>query len=260
MQNIEFHSHEQQDEFIFNLFEQKQNGFFLDISCGNPKIGSNTYSLEKYRGWTGFGFDISDVEATHNWSQHRNSKFVQMDATSPHLTNFLIANVPKDTVVDYISLDVDAAGTNLALQTLHRVVASNIKFKAMTFEHECYIHGQTIRDEASNILEGLGFVPLFADVRLWMGGVGDDSAATFEDWWVHPDYFDPKVLEAQDQGLYYFECVEKLKSVLGNQYQGTHNCSRAWPEEYNMYWHEQERQQLTDLFNRMTPRNNNEGI
>lgn len=260
MQNIEFHSHEQQDEFIFNLFEQKQNGFFLDISCGNPKIGSNTYSLEKYRGWTGFGFDISDVEATHSWSQHRRSKFVQIDATSPHLTNFLIANVPKDTVVDYISLDVDAAGTNLALQTLHRVVASNIKFKAMTFEHECYIHGQTIRDEASNILEGLGFVPLFADVRLWMGGVGDDSAATFEDWWIHPDYFDPKILEAQDQGLYYWEAVSALKQFLNNQYTAHHRCCRAWPEEYDLFWNEGDRQAQKDYISRITKRITDESI
>jgi hypothetical protein len=93
-----------------------------------------------------------------------------------------------------------------------------------------------------------------------MGGVGDDSAATFEDWWIHPDYFDSKVLAAQDQGLYYFKCIEKLKNTLGNQYRGTHNCSRAWPDEYNMYWHEQEKQQLQELFSRMTPKEQDEGI
>jgi hypothetical protein len=255
MQTIEFHSHEQQDEFIYNLFKGKQNGFFLDISCGNPRIGSNSYTLEKYCNWTGFGFDIGDVEKDLQWSQYRTSKFVQMDATSPHLTNFLIDNVPKDTVVDYISLDVDAAGTNLALQTLHRVVTSNIKFKAMTFEHECYIHGQTIRDEASKVLEDLGFVPLFADVRLWAGGLSDDSASSFEDWWIHPDHFDDSVKDIQEQGLYYFECIDKIKTALGNDYNAQHRCSRAWPKEYDLFWHSQEEQNLKDLFTKMKDKN-----
>jgi hypothetical protein len=246
MQTIEFHSHEQQDEFIFNLFKQKQNGFFLDISCGNPRIGSNSYTLEKYCGWNGIGFDIGDVEKDLQWSQYRKSPFVKMDATSPHLTNFLNNNAPE--VVDYISLDVDAAGTNLALQSLHRVLSSNVKFKAMTFEHECYIHGQSIRDQASAVLEDRGFIPLFADVRLWAGGVGDDSGSTFEDWWIHPDYFDKSILEIQEQGLYYFECVEKLKTALGNEYLARHRCSRAWPKEYDLFWHAQEEQQLKELF------------
>jgi hypothetical protein len=250
MQRIEFHSHEQQDEFIFNLFKQKQNGFFLDISCGHPRIGSNSYALEKYCGWTGIGFDIGDVEADLQWSQHRKSPFVKMDATSPHLTNFLIANAPE--VVDYVSLDVDAAGTNLALQALDRVLKSNIKIKAMTFEHECHIHGSSIRDAAIRLLEDRGMVPLFADVRLWAGGTVDDSAFSFEDWWIDPQYFDEEVLKAQDSGLYYFECVEKLKSALNNNYDATHNCCRAWPEEYNLFWHEGDKLQQQQFFDKIT--------
>jgi hypothetical protein len=246
--HIEFHSHEQQDEFIYNLFKQKQNGFFLDISCGHPVIGSNSYTLEKNCGWKGFGFDIGDVEGDLQWSSKRKNPFIRMDATSADLTDFLISNIPTDTIVDYISLDVDAAGTNLALQTLKRVLDSNIKFKAMTFEHECYIHGPSIRDEAISLLEARGFVSLFEDVRLYAGGTSDDSGSTFEDWWIHPDYFDESVLEIKEQGLYYFECVEKIKTALGNDYTAHHRCSRAWPKEYNLFWHAGEEQQLKDLF------------
>jgi len=251
---IEFHSHEQQDEFIYNLFKKKQNGFFLDISCGNPIIGSNSYTLEKYCGWDGFCFDIGNCEELFGWSQQRTAKFVQADATSADLTDFLIANTPVDRVYDYVSLDVDANGTNLALQALQRVLDSKIKFKAMTFEHECYIHGQSIRDQASILLEARGFIPLFADVRLWSGGLSDDSGATFEDWWIHPDYFDQDILDIADAGLYYFDCVETLKQALGHEYTATHNCSRGWPEEYKLFWHDQEQQQLTTLFSQFQPR------
>lgn len=258
MQTIEFHSHEQQDEFIYNLFKGKKEGFFLDISCGHPIIGSNSYALEKFCGWRGFGFDIGNVEKDLQWSKHRTSPFVMMDATSPHLTNFLVANAPE--VVDYVSLDVDAAGTNLALQALDRVLRSNIKIKAMTFEHECHIHGPRIRDAAIGLLEDRGMIPLFADVRLWSGGLADDSSFSFEDWWIDPQYFDEDILKIQDEGLYYFECIEKIKSALDNKYNRKHNCCRAWPEEYNLFWNENDEQQLKSLFKTMTQRSLNESF
>ena len=254
MDSIEFHSHEQQDEFVYNLFGKKRNGFFLDISCGNPQIGSNSYTLEKYCGWQGFCFDIGNCEDLFQWSQKRTSRFIQADATSPVLTNFLRGAVPPGTLVDYLSLDVDANGTNLALHALYRVLEAGIQFKAMTFEHEGYIHGPRIRDQARAILQSQGYVPLCTDVRLWAGGLEDDSNASFEDWWIDPKQFDTKILEAQSHGLYYFECVEKLKNVMGNEYQATHNCCRAWPKEYKLFWNESEEQQLKQVLAAMTPR------
>lgn len=251
MDKIEFHSHEQQDEFIYNLFGKKRNGFFLDISCGNPIIGSNTYSLEKYQGWQGFCFDISDCESMFEWSKKRTSRFIQSDATSPELTNFLLGAIPNGTVVDYVSLDVDAAGTNLALLALQRVLEAGVKFKAMTFEHECYIHGPGIRDQASAMLQSQGYIPLFSDVKLW---IENNPSASFEDWWIHPEYFDQSVQSAGGDQLYYFECIEKLKQSMKNEYEGTHACSRAWPDEYRLFWNEGEERQLKDLFARMTPR------
>jgi hypothetical protein len=41
--NIEFFSHEQQDEFAYNLFGGKTGGTFIDLACANPIIGNNTY-------------------------------------------------------------------------------------------------------------------------------------------------------------------------------------------------------------------------
>lgn len=254
MDKIDFHSHEQQDEFVYNLFSNYRNGFFLDISCGNPVIGSNSYALEKYKGWQGLCFDLSDFETTHQWSKHRTSRFIQVDATSPALTSFLLGAVPQGLAVDYISLDVDANGTNLALPALIKVLEAGVRFKAMTFEHECYIHGTGIRDQARAVLTSQGYVPLFEDVRLWAGGLQDDSQWSFEDWWIDPAHFDPRVLDAKDSGLYYFECVEKLKNTLGNKYTATHHCSRAWPNEYDLFWNQNEEQQLKGLFSLMTLR------
>jgi hypothetical protein len=90
--NIEFFSHEQQDEFAYNLFGGKTNGTFIDLACANPIIGNNTYSLEKYCGWTGWCFDIVDVERRDQWSSKRQTKFYQIDATSAEFAVFLNIN------------------------------------------------------------------------------------------------------------------------------------------------------------------------
>lgn len=241
---IEFHSHEQQDEFIFNLFFGKTNGFFLDIACGHPIIGSNTYTLEKYNNWNGVGFDIGDVEKDLEWSRYRKSRFLQLDVTSQAMTNYLKATVPQGQIVDYISLDVDAAGRNLALPALETVLAAGIRFRAMTFEHESYIHGDRTRNRVAEILSSQGYIPLFEDVRLWAAGLSDDTNSTFETWWIDPTQFNPKVLEAKSSRLYYFQCVEKLKKLLANDYQATHLCSKGWPDEYSLFWHDAERQAI----------------
>lgn len=247
--NIEFHSHEQQDEFVFNLFFGKTNGFFLDIACGHPRIGSNTYTLEKYNNWNGFGFDVGNVEGDLKWSQHRNSTFVRMDVTSPAMTEYLKTVVPSGQVVDYVSLDVDAAGRNLALPAFERVLDSGIRFKAMTFEHEAYIHGPAVRDQVYNLLSSQGYVPLFEDVRLWAGGLADDSHYNFETWWIDPTCFESKVLEAAGSNLYYFDCVKKLKETMGNDYQAVHLCSNGWPEEYSLYWDDNDRMSKASYIN-----------
>lgn len=246
MQYIEFNSHEQQDEFIFNLFSGKRNGSFLDISCSNPKIGSNTFTLETYQDWRGYCFDIMDVESLYNWSKVRKSPCVIGDATSAGLTTFLKENVTD--VIDYISLDVDSANNNLAFATLTRVLAAGVRFKAMTFEHEHYIHGDAIRVPSRQLLEAFGYVRLFEDVKPWIHSYND--AYSFEDWWIDPEYFDESILSAKASGLFYFECVDRLRKVTKVPYRAQHNCSRAWSDQYCLYWHDQEKAELTEHFRR----------
>lgn len=240
---IEFHSHEQQDEFVANIFNFKTNGTFLDIASGHPKIGSNSYTLEKYFNWTGYGFDIRDVEQELQWSTHRKNPFFLMDVTSSALNNFFAQNVAEDHVFDYISLDVDSATGNHILDVLHRIVDSKIKFKVMTLEHEYHLYREQNRAPSRVILESIGMVRLFEDVKLW-----GTPSFSFEDWWVHPDYFDKTLLDLKSSNLYYFECIEKLKNNLGRNYQATHNCCRAFREEYNLFHTSVEQQQINDWY------------
>jgi len=247
MNKIEFHSLEQQDEFIVNLFNQKKHGYFLDVACGHPILASNTYTLDKFLDWTGFCFDIGDARQMSHWTlqdgqQHyhwdtqRRSPFVQIDATSIEFVEFLRANIPSNTVVDYISLDVDGPFGNLAYVTLTKILEAGVKFKAMTFEHEFYIHGARIQQPARELLESLGYVRLFSDVNL-----SKDSNAPFEDWWIDPTYFSSEVLALQSSNLHFTDCVDKLRNLPGQiAYDAHHNCCHVFPNEVSKFNHQQE--------------------
>jgi len=245
MTTIDFYSYEQQDEFAVNIFNQKRNGFFLDIACGHPILGNNTYTLDKTFGWNGLCFELGDARLTNyvdsqqrihslEWDATRNGKFVQMDVTTPEFAEYLRTNIPADLVVDYISLDVDAAGKNLALITLQRIVESGIKFKAMTLEHEIYLNNE-IQGPSRDIMESMGYKRLFEDVRLWGGGILKDEGAFSEDWWIHPDYIDSTVLEIKKSGAYFFDCIKALKEYRGATYQGHHHCSQAFANEVDYF-------------------------
>lgn len=258
MDIIEFHSLEQQDEFIVNLFNKKRDGFFLDISAGHPVVASNSYTLEQHFGWTGFAFDIQDCEARWQWSGKRANSFVQSDATSAQLTEFLKKNIPEDLVVDYISVDVDADGTSLSLAVLKRILDSGIKFKAMTFEHEKYMHGDEPRNESRQLLSSLGYIPLFGDVKAWAAKPERYSENEFfEDWWIHPQYFDSSILTAQRSELYSFECIDVLREITGNTYKAQHNFCRSFPAEAKIWWSPEEERDWPNTVSQLIKYNQN---
>ena len=241
---MESYSYEQQDEFIFTLFDYKTSGNFIDVACGHPILGNNTYALDKHFGWDGLCFEIGDVQfsqyfsgkdlKTHNvvWDQERRAKLELTDATSKKFEEYLKAHSSK--IVDYISLDVDAAGVNLALDVLNRIIDSGIRFKAMTFEHEIYLN-QRVQAPSRQLLESLGYQRLFGNVRLWGGGVHNDANCYSEDWWIDPAYFEPDLLSIADEGLYFFDCVRKLRNYKNAGQTVSHHCCQAYVNEVDMF-------------------------
>jgi hypothetical protein len=179
---MEFYSHEKQDVFVYELLAKHLDGpgFFLDIACGHPTRGSNTYALESQLDWRGIGFDIGDIEANHNWSEIRKSRFIQADARAASFTDLLKAEV-GDQVVDYLSLDVDAAGSNFSAEVLDRILDAGITFKVMTLEHESFKTGDSVTGPTRTRLWDNGYEMLFKDVRFTTPPpLGD----IWEDWWV----------------------------------------------------------------------------
>jgi len=246
--NFNFHSFEQQDEFVANIFDQKTNGFFLDIGSGHTLVGSNTIALEKTLDWTGVSFDLFDSKANYQWDLHRSSKFECMDVTSNQFYDYLKNSIPSNLVVDYISLDVDGPRGSDVITALGKIIDSKIKFKSLTLEHEYFLYGDTYRQPTRQMLEDLGFIRLFGDVKAWSIGSRGNGTESFEDWWVHPGYFDTDLIDLKSSNLYSFECIEILKQNRKNLYTCKHRCSNAFPKEYDLFFHDGHRDQQLKIF------------
>jgi len=233
---LHFYSHELQDEFVYCLTQDQAPGTYLDVACGNPRIGSNTFRFEQ-QGWQGWPCDLRDCPAL-GWYDWRTQEFCQWDATSDEFGEWLKQTVKEQ--VDYASIDVDAAGTNLALPALKQILKIDQPINIITFEHEAYIHGPEIRDQSRQLLEARGMFCLFPDVRL----IGQNHS--FEDWWINPEAY-PGFESLQQRGLEYNSAVKYLKQAMGLDYWAHHHCSRAFLGEYDLFWEERERNFIQSL-------------
>tara|TARA_R110000824_G_scaffold5436_1_gene25099 strand:- start:5611 stop:6216 length:606 start_codon:yes stop_codon:yes gene_type:complete len=163
---IEYYSQFGQDEWLIeNVFNYKENGYFIDCGCGNPTSGSNTYCLEKFFDWDGIGIDLN---ISPDFPKIRKCKSVQavlssrigelkkisfqgclsgiMDSTSSNYikdkTNAIEVYSPTITLteilsqlnapneIDYFSLDVEGH----ELEVLKGIDFSTYKFNVFGIE------------------------------------------------------------------------------------------------------------------------------
>ena len=181
--NCESTSDAHQDDFVLKMHNYKKHGFFLDVGCGLGIQGNNTYRLE-LNGWTGLRIDERECEQ----NDLRSSKLVVGDALSlDYDAEFQKLNAPL--VIDYASLDIDEATTPL----LNIIPFDKYKFKVITIEHDRYAHGDKFALAQREFLSSKGYLLLCEDILVdtWISW----KRAPFEDWWVMPEFFDPKLLE-----------------------------------------------------------------
>ncbi len=58
---IASHSWEQEDLILWDIFDGKKQGNYLDIGCNDPILGNNTYKFYK-EGWTGVNIDLEEFK------------------------------------------------------------------------------------------------------------------------------------------------------------------------------------------------------
>ncbi|MCP5043702.1 MAG: FkbM family methyltransferase [bacterium] len=90
------YSQNEEELIIRDFFQDRREGFFVDVGCAFPVQYSTTYYLEKHLGWRGIGIDALSIYAK-NWKLLRPaSRFFTfyVDDHSDDIKKFYKAGVP----------------------------------------------------------------------------------------------------------------------------------------------------------------------
>ncbi|MDP6979188.1 MAG: FkbM family methyltransferase [Myxococcota bacterium] len=90
------YSQANEELIIRDFFQDRRDGFYLDVGCAFPVQFSTTYYLEKHLAWRGIGIDALDIYAK-NWKLLRpKSQFFTfyVDDHSDDIKTFYRAGVP----------------------------------------------------------------------------------------------------------------------------------------------------------------------
>jgi len=168
-----------QDMFVLTMLNGKQCGKFIEIGCGDPFFGNNTYLLEKDFGWEGISVDINP-ETTKKFAANRKSKVLTHDAVTLDYANLL------DGDYDYLQIDCDPP--IVSLNVLKRIPFEFHKFAVITFEHDFYNGDNSIvREDARKYLASFGY-------KMVVGNVAADEYYSFEDWFIHPEMVNANIV------------------------------------------------------------------
>jgi hypothetical protein len=169
----EFISHSQagQDKFVYDTLGK--SGTFLDIGCGFPIEINNTYGLEQI-GWQGLLVD-NNHDFVEQCRRVRSSQVIEWDATT---LEWIVARHKFGCKIDYLSLDIDdeEGKESKMLIVLRNLLAAGLSFRVITFEHNRYFLGDSVRIPSREILLNAGYTLAVPDVA--------NDGLEYEDWWT----------------------------------------------------------------------------
>lgn len=170
-----------QDMFVLTMLNGKRAGRYLEIGCADPFYGNNTALLEKRFGWTGISIDM-DQTAIDKFKKYRTGHIICNDALKLDYNTIL-----KYDIYDYLQIDCEPP--LITYEILKKIPFETHKFAVITFEHDHYIdENSEIRTKSRKYLESFGY-------KLVVRNIGPDKYSPFEDWWIHPDLIDSKIIE-----------------------------------------------------------------
>ncbi len=192
-----------QDAFVIELLKHKRDGFYVDIGSAHCYDNNNSFLLEKQYNWKGI---CVEFESRYNNSYtSRNCRYVNGNALEINYPQ-LFQETSMPTVIDYLSLDIDAHTTPL----LAIIPFDRYQFRVITIEHDHYLHGAEDRNRQREILQSRGYHLLFGDVFVEMKNF--DKEKPFEDWWIHPNFFDATFIQTvTTQEIYPSQAIERVR-------------------------------------------------
>lgn len=167
-----------QDLFVLSILNGKSGGVFLDLGCHEPILINNTYLLESSFGWKGLSVDIN--ESFFKLFVFRQTATLCADCTK--LDWDQVARSLGTNRIDYLSLDLEPP--DVTLECLRTIPFEKVEFSVITFEHDAYRAGESVRLPSRELLESKGFVRVCSNVKL--------QGLEFEDWYCNPKFVDEK--------------------------------------------------------------------
>ena len=184
----------------------------MEIGSNHPINTNNTYLLEKEYDWKGIMIEYDESFEPLYKEYRPNSIYIIDDARAVDYRGALDSNnFPEN--IDYLSLDldVDNRSTLDTFLLLNSTVFDKYKFATITLEHDIWSGDYfDTRNTTRDILKKRGYVLVYPDVTVYYGG-----CKPFEDWYVHPDLVDMRLINAikSDTSLTVDEIRLKLESL-----------------------------------------------
>jgi SAM-dependent methyltransferase len=180
----ENYSEAYQDMFALTMLDGKRNGTYLEVGAGNAFYGNNTALLEKEFDWKGVALDIDEgFVAAH--TNERSNPCLLKDATKINYVSFLNGlDFPNE--IDYLQLDCDPP--EVTYKILLSMPFDTHKFAVITYEHDYYCdETKSFQEKSRKYLESYGYIRV-------VNNISPDDNRPYEDWWVHPDLVDSKII------------------------------------------------------------------
>lgn len=174
-----------QDMFVLSALKGKREGTYLEIGAADPFKGNNTALLETKFDWKGASIEILEHEVEKFKSQRKNPIYL-LDATKIDYGKF-IEGLGFGNEIDYLQVDCEPPSTTFEI--LKMIPLDKYKFGVITFEHDYYADTTKLyRDLSREYLKEKGYI-------LAVSNIAPDRTSSFEDWWIHPDLVDEKILK-----------------------------------------------------------------
>lgn len=174
-----------QDLFVLSMLNGKRNGTYLEIGTAGPRDGNNTKLLEETFHWTGMGIEW-DENFVKQYEADRKNPVIQGDALQVDY-KMLLNDIAVNGVVDYLQLDCEPA--SVTYEIMKKIPFEDFKFAVITYEHDDYVDMTGLyRQKSRDFLHSRGYMLVANDLST-------EGESNFEDWWVHPDLIDGKILQ-----------------------------------------------------------------
>lgn len=189
------HGQAYQDLFVLSCLDGKRDGRYLEIGSAGPYYGNNTALLEEDFGWAGVGVDF-DENFVKEYRSKRKNPIIHANALEIDYDSVL-SQLAVNGVVDYLQLDCEPSAITYEIMT--KIPFDKYKFAVITYEHDHYQdRTKSYRKKSREFLSSRGYELVVSDVSC-------EGNSSFEDWYVHPDLIDRKI-------------IDKMKDVIEGDY------------------------------------------